>query len=72
MNTVDYLNEVNDLGERIIIYIDKSDEDQTGTYIGIIKYILEDGSIVLAKSSKYNEVVIMKSKIISVRKWTEK
>ena len=73
MTTTDYLNDVKDDNERIIIYIDNNgDTEQTNSYIGVIKHILDDGSIILAKSSKYNEVVIMEDKIISVRKWTEK
>lgn len=70
MNTVDYLSGLKDT--KVIIYINTTDEEQTSSYIGIIKYVLEDGSIVLARSEKFNEVVIMHSSINAVRQWTEK
>jgi len=72
MNIVEYLEGIKDKSERVIIYINRTDEEQTSNYIGTIKEILDDGSIVLEKSDKYNEIVIMKDTIIAVRKWTEK
>ena len=72
-DSTEYLDSICKSKEKVIIHMNflNVQKEEPQKYIGIIKYSLDDG-IVLEASSMYNEVFIHKSKILSVRKWTEK